>query len=335
MAMSSYELIKAAVHFGTPDRLPFAHEHVHGVRLGLIDVEQGYGAQQNVGVYDEWGCLWQRTDQPNMGYVAEHPLADWEALSTYKWPDPDTPRFYEGMEEQFAGSGTKYVMTHLFGLIWERMWWLRGMNQTLIDLYTDRGKMEYLADRLVEYDLAVIDNIGKRFPGRIHAVTCTDDWGSMRATFVSPELWREFYQPRYAKVFDAAHAQGWDIFMHSDGKINEIIGPWIDAGLDIINITSPRLVGIEEVGRRFAGKICFWGGVDNQLVLPWANAEEICQDVVEMLEHWSTPEGGFIASGYGTSKAGDEGREAIGIPAWKARVAEEAFRDNDPYRAAA
>lgn len=335
MMMTSHELMMRAIHFGTPDRLPFASEHVHGVRLGMIDVESGYGRQQNVGVYDEWGCLWQRTHLPNMGYVALHPLADWAALATYEWPDPDNPRFYQGMEVQFAGSENKYIMTHLFGLIWERMWWLRGMNQTLTELYTDRRRMEYLADRLVEFDLAVIANIAERFPGRIHGVTCTDDWGSMRATLVSPGLWCEFFQPRYARIFEAAHAQGWDTFMHSDGRINEIIGPWIDAGLDIINITSPRLVGIEEVGRRFAGKICFWGGVDNQLVLPWANAEEICQDVVEMLEHWSTPEGGFIASGYGTSKAGDEGREAIGIPAWKARVAEEAFRDNDPYRAAA
>lgn len=332
MAMTSYELMMRAIHFETPDRLPFGREHAHGVRLGLIDVERGYGKQQNVGVYDEWGCLWQRTDLPNMGYVAEHPLGDWDALKTYKWPDPDNPAFYEGMEEQFVGSEGKYVTTHLFALIWERMWWLRGMNKVLVELYTNRRRMEYLADRLVEFDLAVIHNIGQRFPGRVHGMTCTDDWGSQRATFIDPKLWCEFFQPRYAKVFEAAHAQGWDVFMHSDGKINAIIGPWIEAGLDMINITSPRLVGIEEIGERFAGRICFWGGVDDQLTLPTATREEIREEVRLLLKHWSTPEGGYIASGYGTSDEDDEARQAIGLPAWKLKVMEDAFREFDPYR---
>ena len=334
-ALTSFEAVRRAIHFETPDRLPIGNRDTHGVRLGLIDVEQGYGAHPNTRVRDEWGCVWHRTEERNMGYVAVHPLADWSALGNYAWPDPDNPRFYEGMENQFEGSETKFVMTHLFGLIWERMWWLCGMEEILTGLYTDRSRIEYLADRLVEWDLAVIQNIGERFPGRIHGVTCTDDWGSQQATFVSPKLWCEFFQPRYARVFEGAHAQGWDIFMHSDGKINEIIGPWIDAGLDIVNITSPPLVGIKEIGDRFAGKICFWGGVDSQITLPLGTLEEIRDEVRLLLEHWATPEGGYVASGYGGAEEYDEGRDAIGVPAWKARAAFSAFEEFDPYRSRA
>jgi len=325
MVMTSFEVVKKALHFQNPDRLPMRFDSLgindtHSVGTNAI----GTGDHARRQTYDEWHCLWVRSEVSNMGQVRGNPLGDWEALKTYRWPDPDDPAYYEGMEERFAGAGTKYVMTGIFMLLFERMHSLRGMSNVLTELHTDRGRMAFLADRIVDFDLAVIRNIGERFPGRIHGFSFTDDWGTELATFISPRMWCDFFQPRYAQIFRAAHAQGWDVWMHSCGRVNEIIEPLIEIGLDSINLQQPRALGIEEIGRRFAGRICFESLCDIQATLPFKGREGIRQEARLLLENWATPEGGFILSDYGDGAA-------IGVPVWKKEAMLEAFREYDRW----
>lgn len=326
MAMTPYDVVKRAVHFGTPDRLPMRFSTLdindtHSVPTNAI----GTGDHTKRQTYDEWGCLWTRSEVANMGQVKVNPLEDWSAIEHYRWPDPEDPAYYAGMEDRFVGSETKYTTTSIFMLLFERMYTLRGMQNVLTELYADRGRMEFLADHIVEFDLAVIRNIGQRFPGRIHGFTFTDDWGSELATFVSPRMWCDFFQPRYARLFEAAHAQGWDMWMHSCGKVNAIIGPLIEVGLDVINLQQPRALGIEEVGKEFAGRICFESLCDIQATLPFKDRDDIRAEAKLLMEHWATPTGGFVLSDYGDG-------EAIGVPLWKKEVMLEAFREFDPYR---
>ncbi len=296
-------------------------DDTHGVSTNAV----GTGDHTKRETYDEWHCLWTRSEVSNMGQVKGHPLEDWHALKEYVWPDPDDPAYYAGMEERFDGAEDKYVVTGIFMLLFERMHALRGMTNVLTELHTDRGRMAYLADRIVDFDLAVIRNIGRRFPGRIDGFTFTDDWGTEQATFISPEMWCDFFQPRYAKIFEGAHAQGWDVWMHTCGRVNEIIDPLIEIGLDVINLQQPRALGIDEIGDRYAGRICFESLCDIQATLPFEDKKEIRQEARLLLDHWATPKGGFILSDYGDG-------EAIGVPLWKKTVMLDAFREFDPYR---
>jgi hypothetical protein len=277
------------------------------------------------GTYDEWGCYWVRTDTHNMGQVKGHPLAGDVDFDRYPWPDPNDPAYYAGMETRFAGTEGRYVLSSIFMLLFERMHSLYGMAQVLTDLYADRARMEDLADRIVAFDLAVIAQLGARFPGRIHGFSFTDDWGSELATFISPRMWCDFFQPRYARIFEAAHNQGWDVWMHSCGRINEIVDPLIEIKLDVINLQQPRALGIEEMGHRFAGRICFESLCDIQATLPFCDAAEIRAEAALLLEHWATPEGGFILADYGDG-------EAIGVPLWKKEAMLAAFQEFDPYQ---
>ena len=334
MTITSLERIRRAIHFGTPDRLPTGGD-IHSVSSNINHGGHSPGGVEDYTqpqAYDDFGCMWKRTEILNMGYVVGHPLQDWDAARTYIWPDPDDPAKYAGMEERFAGAEGKYVSTGMGITLWERMWTLRGMDQTLIDLHTDRSRMEWLADCVVEYNLALIRNIGDRFPGRIHGVQFTDDWGSQQATFINPKLWLDFFQPRYARIFEAAHAQGWDTWIHSDGRINEIIDGWIEAGLDVINMPAPHMVGLQEIGRRFSGRICFRGGCDNQATLPFANRETIRAEAKLLLELWATPQGGFIGPDYNMLEGrGGQFLEMYGLPREAVETMIEAFREFDPY----
>jgi uroporphyrinogen decarboxylase len=261
-----------------------------------------------------------------MGQVKGHPLEDWSSLAKYHFPDPDDPAFYEGMESKFEGSDGKYVMTGVFMLLFERMHALHGFQNTLEDFYLESEKIEALADRIVEFDLAVIANIAGRFPGQIQGFSYTDDWGTQLDTFISLKLWKDFFQPRYRRIADAAHQAGWHVWMHSCGKINRFIPGIIEAGINVLNLEQPRLLGIREVGEKFAGQVAFSTGCDIQHTLPFASPEEIRAEAKLLLDYWGTPQGGLIL-------ADDENDQDLGTPLEKKHIAFEAFMEMDRWKA--
>ncbi len=326
MAMSSEEVMRRAIEFERPDRLPLhlpalGYDDVHSVGWNQV----GTGNHRFRETLDEWGCTWVRSEIDNMGQVKGHPLQDWAAWDAFEWPDPNDPDFYEGMEARFEGSEGKYVTTGIFMLLFERMHALHGFEATLTDLYLERERIEALADRIVEFDLQIMQNIGERFGNRIHALNFSDDWGTQQNVFICPQLWDEFFKPRYKRIFDAAHDLGWHVWMHSCGKVNEIIESLIDIGLDIIELQQPKALGIEEVGRRFRGRICFASLCDIQHTLPFADDSAIWEEAKLLLREWATPDGGFILIDYGAG-------HAIGVDQDKKAVMLDAFLGADPWR---
>jgi uroporphyrinogen-III decarboxylase len=110
---------------------------------------------------------------------------------------------------------------------------------------------------------------------------------------ISPELWRELFKPLYAEYVAIAHAHGKHAFMHSDGYITDIIPDLIEIGLDALN-AQVACMGIEELGRRFGGELTFWGELDRQQLLPYAEPSDVqraARDLIAAFHH----DGGFIA----------------------------------------
>jgi len=324
--MTSYERVKRALYFQSPDRLPvdfpvYGNTDFHGLHWNQI----GTGDRSKQNTLDEWGCTWTRSDVANMGLVTGHPLADWDDLETYDWPDPDDEKLYEGMESRLKGSEGKYVRTSIFALLFERMHHLHGFENTLIDLLLEPERMAFLADKIVDFDLRIIQNISRRFPGKIHGFTFSDDWGTETAAFISREMFDDFFAPRYKRIFDACHEAGWDVWMHSCGKINELIPSLIDCGVNALNMLQANTNGIEEIGRRFAGKVCFYTCCDIQTTLVSGSEAQIEQEAKQLLDTWGTEKGGFIFSDYGDT-------EAIGCTVERNKIMYDAFLKYDRWK---
>lgn len=329
MPMSSYEVVRRAIEFNRPERLPVRFDW-----LGITDVRSvpwnqiGTGNIAEKHTVDEWGCGWERTDMQNMGQVKDHPLQNWSDVDAFAFPDPDTPEFYTGMEQFFEVDDDIYRCTSIFMLLFERMHALRGFENTLLALYTEPERIAWLADKIADFNLGIIRNIHGRFGDKIHGLGFTDDWGTERDLFISPDLWVEFFKPRYKRIFDACHECGWHVWMHSCGKVNDIIEHLIEIGLDVINLQQPRALGIEDIGERYRGRICFESLCDIQATLPFKGEAEIREEARMLLEHWAAPEGGFILSDYGDAAA-------IGVEIESKETMLRAFRDADPWRSAA
>jgi uroporphyrinogen decarboxylase len=323
---SKYEIVRRSIEFDFPQRIPVrSHSHreagqepqhesdtfdIHSLDTDTVGWELG-----TEGV-DEWGCEWQQPkhkDVVNMGHVAFHPLIQWKDFETYVFPDPDAESRFTQIEESLRQAGDRYVLVYKHNLLFERMWFLRGMGNLMQDFLLEPIKVNALADRVLEFDVRLIGNLSKRFKGRIHGFWTTDDWGTQSGLMISCSMWREFFKERYRKIFDEIHSAGMHVWFHSCGKINQIIEEIISIGADVINTFQPSLLGIEEVGSKFAGRVCFETCADIQKTLPFGSDEDVRDEVKTLVKKWHSPSGGLIICDYGEGKM-------IGVPNEKKQV---------------
>ena len=113
----------------------------------------------------------------------------------------------------------------------------------------------------------------------------------------------DFFMERYRHMVQAVHDCGWHFFLHSCGRINDFVPHFMDADVDVLNMQQPQAYGIEELGRRFGGKICFLTTADIQATMPSGDLDAVRAEVRQLVEHWSTPKGGLIVFNYGMEDA--------------------------------
>ena len=306
--MKPYEIVRRAIHRQQPPRLPVRCGSLGCNDMTVLPVKPPLGWEPPRPGEDEWGCVWGHTEVKNMGQVVKHPFADGlpSNLRTTAWPDYGIDSRYRDCEAALAQAEREgqYVHADIFMVLFERMHSLYGFENTLCGVLVEREAMERLADHIVETHLRFVENISHRFGSRIHGVTMSDDWGTQSAAFVSAELWMDFFYPKYKRLFDAMHSAGYDVWVHSCGKVNEIVECYIRAGVDVVNLQQPRALGIEEMGKRYRGRIAFQSLCDIQHTLPTGDRQRVDADVDALMMHWADREGGFICSDYGEEVLG-------------------------------
>lgn len=327
--MTGYEIIKGNVKFTGPDRIGLRFDRIAGkgdvCRIFVLPPKSTWPADAHYtvskkvrpknGEYDEWGCLWESDDASgsDMGQVTNIPIEEWEDMDNYVFPDPKAEGRFEGLDEALAEAEKKglYVQLNSPQCIFERMHFLRGFENTLMDCLVEPEEIGVMAEKLADYQIGIIEEAYRVGKGRIHCYDTTDDWGTQNNLMISPDIFREIFKPQYKRIFDKAHECGMDIRFHTDGKINDILEDLIELGVDIINIHQPRLVGIDEVSEIAQGRICFEAAIDIQATLPTGDRALIEQEAKELVEKWATPQGGLIGVEYGYLDAIGTSKESM------------------------
>lgn len=301
--MQSKEIVRRAIEFDTPPRLPFWQHDVSWAPDDVCDVWEMDRAEAgwffDNAVMDDWGCRWATTEKKNMGQVVGFPLADWAALDRYRPPDPLNAFYFERIESELEKAADRYVVvTSHFNLI-ERLHMLRGFAATMEDFYLEPERIERVLDMILQFKLELFEELHRRFADRIDGLFLTDDWGTQQGAFVSQNVFEQFFAPRYAKLFDAIHGHGWHVILHSCGRINSLVPRLIELGVDVLNMQQPQAYGLVEFGEQFKGKVCFLTTADIQATLPRGIEAKVREEVGLLVRHWSTPAGGLIVFNYG------------------------------------
>jgi hypothetical protein len=157
--MTSREIVKRAITFQNPPRLPMKFDIV-GVNdcydVWTPDPTGWEWTFKGERLADEWGCVWGKTSVSNTGQVVEHPLSDITQLKSYKWPDPDDPRRYKGFAGQLAGAGDRFVMFCFGQGIWERLHMLTGMDKAMLAFVRHKDEVHEILDRVLEHHIRVM-----------------------------------------------------------------------------------------------------------------------------------------------------------------------------------
>ncbi len=125
-----------------------------------------------------------------MGQVVGHPLADWDALSSYHPPNPRIRFYFERIEDEIKDAGDRYVVLTSHFNLFERLHMLHGFAKTLEDFYFEPEKIHKLLDIILEYKIAHIAEAAKLFGDRVNGIFLTDDWGTQNNTFISTAMFQ-------------------------------------------------------------------------------------------------------------------------------------------------
>jgi uroporphyrinogen decarboxylase len=312
MSVTSKERVLRALRFERPDRVPRDIWVLPGARiLQPADVDNLFkkfepdivtapivkpklpymrGEWYKQGTYiDEWGCVWTNLRDGIIGEVKQPLVKEWSDLEKLKAPYQLVGKGFEDVDN-FCKSTDKFICAPA-GTIFERMQFVRGPENLYMDIATQPSEFITLRDIVFDYFIAETEALCKT---SVDAICVNDDWGSQKALLINPLAWRKLFKPLYKKFVRLCRDYGKFAFMHSDGFIFDIYKDLIEIGVDAIN-SQLFCMPIEEIGKNFAGRICFWGEIDRQHLLVHGTEHQVRQAVRRVWENLSHNGGGVIA----------------------------------------
>ena len=316
--MTARERLLAAIEFAGPDRCPIHHYIFPGAiwRYGrkLLDLTDKYPddfGNENIKAntreplpeeqciedvvewQDAWGTVWRRLRGYTSGEVLRPAIPDWDAWRTYELPPHADESHYETFAASVRERHPEEFVKAGGGGFFQHMQHLRGPANLFADLAEDNEGVNELADRLVERNLYSIERYVK---AGVDCIACGDDWGAQDRLLIHPDMWRYFFKPRYARMFEVARDAGAHMWFHTDGWILEIIEDLIEIGVTVLN-PQHACMGTQRVAQIAGGRVCIRTDIDRQWVIPYGTPDEVVAAVKEAIAAFGNFNGGVLLHG--------------------------------------
>ena len=176
--------------------------------------------------------------------------------------------------------------------IWETSWYMRSMEDLMVDMLTDAPQATLLFDRVTEMACQYARLYAR---AGVDVLLTGDDIGMQSTPMMDPDLWRKWIKPRFAKVLRAAREIKPDILVwyHSCGFVTPFLEDLIEIGVDILQPVQPECMDFADVYKLVGGRMSFWGTIGTQQVLPFGTPEEVRATVKRNLDICG-PQGGIV-----------------------------------------
>ncbi|HEY3398912.1 MAG TPA: uroporphyrinogen decarboxylase family protein [Armatimonadota bacterium] len=293
--LTSREIIKRVIHFQDPPRVG-----LYFSRFGVDDTVDVFDFHiRDAHNVDPWGVQWvTHPDVPSLGQVKEHLVKTMADVAKLTPPDPVyyVQQVREALARLTPEQRDKYRFIATSSGIWEVSRYLRGMAELMEDMVLDPALVDAVVAFSADYWVAFLEELAP-LADEIDAIWMFDDWGTQSDVMISPTMWRRYFGPHYRRIVAAAHALGMDFWLHSCGRVTNLIGDFIDVGMDLVNPYQSKTCGYEEVAEKFAGKIAFLATVDTQATLTRGTVAQVKSEIPRVAK-WGTEHGGLIVSNY-------------------------------------
>ena len=199
------------------------------------------------------------------GFVDSHsgPISSWEDFENFNWPDPKTPGAFDHYEwyQKNLPDDMCVIGSGGFGHFCEYLTFLMGYETLCIALFEQRDLVEAIAQKLREFDTAVLKQI-LQFD-RVKIVWASDDMGFKTSLAFSPDDMREFVLCNHKILAEISHQAGKPYLFHSCGKLDEIMEDLInDVKIDAKHSFEDTIEDVCDVKRKYGDRLALIGGID-------------------------------------------------------------------------
>ena len=158
--------------------------------------------------------------------------------------------------------------------IWETAWYIRSMEDLMMDMMGDDERAVVHFDRITDLSIERARAAARAGVDILHT---GDDIGMQNSPMMSMDLWRKWIKPRFAKVLAAAKEVNPDIliFYHSCGYVLPFIDDLIEVGVDILNPVQPECMSFAEVYGKYGDRLSFWSTIGTQTTMPHGTPEDV------------------------------------------------------------
>ena len=264
--------------------------------------ERSTGTLEGEGT-DFWGCRYRKAENEFNTYFEfdYHPLA--EALTVDDVENHDWPSAawwdYSKLPASIAAQNRvePRAIIYFAGGAFESPWYIRGMENFLMDLYENPEIVEAICTHVVDFYTERTRRALAAAQGGIDIINSGGDIGSQHTMLLDPDLWRKHIKPFSSRLIAPYKEMGLKTFYHSCGAIVPVIDDLIEMGLDILDPIQPKAAGMdpENIFAKFGDRLSFHGAIDEQELLPHATADEVYAATTHVIDTLGK-NGGYIVA---------------------------------------
>lgn len=176
--------------------------------------------------------------------------------------------------------------------LFDRLYFLRGFENLMIDIATDDKRLPRLIDMLLDYELRLVR---KWLDIGVDVIVFHTDIGTQNALMISPRRFRKYIKPMFKAIFSVCRDAGVHVLLSSDGRLLEIVDDLIECG---VSSHDPQLRAntLERIEAVYKGKMCIVLDLDRQM-FPFCTPGDIRRQIEEVIASLGSPEGGLMIQG--------------------------------------
>ncbi|MBQ6603501.1 MAG: hypothetical protein IJH99_08890 [Eubacterium sp.] len=260
------------------------------------------------GGYDPWGVHYVANKETNYAPIPEpgnfilEDVTKWEEVMKVPehWKDWDWEKAaekdiaklnWDPEQSLYVGKGFDDFFQQFIGLM--------GFTNGLCALYEEPEAVHALLDWMCDQVIDITKNVLYYY--KPEAYYMVDDSASKLTPFVGPEMFDEFFVPRYKRTLDLVRDAGLPVFYHNCGRCEDLLPSMVRLGVRCWD-PAQKENNLVEVKKRFGRQLIIRGGFEYPLPITWPeiDEEEVRQAVRDKFDELA-PNGAFIFSGGVTS----------------------------------
>jgi uroporphyrinogen decarboxylase len=229
-------------------------------------------------------------------------IDDWAKLDEFiaKLPNPKNDPQFEALisAAETAREQDRYLLFAWWNLFFERPWVIRGMENLMIDYYTEKENIHRLHAALTDLYRNYLRVAFAEL--RPDGFFTSDDLGHQTQPMMSPALFDELIKPYYVQIGALLKPTGVHWWLHSCGNNTALLPALIEAGVDVFHPVQKGTMDEIAVAREFGDRLNFLVGIDVQHTLQEKSPAEVRAEIRFLVDTFDRPDGGMcLASGNG------------------------------------